>query len=134
GLAAEIVKAASTLGKPGVFVIDQFEEIFSLCQDESMRAAVGEILTSLVEDPAQRHIVILTLRNDFEEFLPRLGDFYELFREGRFDLLPMSARELRETIEQPAAAAGLHFEEGVVDALIDDLLGEPAGLPLLQFT
>ncbi len=29
---------------------------------------------------------------------------------------------------------GLKFEEGVVDALVHDILGEPAGLPLLQFT
>lgn len=29
---------------------------------------------------------------------------------------------------------GLKFEEGVVDALLQDILGEPAALPLLQFT
>ncbi len=28
----------------------------------------------------------------------------------------------------------MKFEEGVVDALLQDILGEPAALPLLQFT
>jgi len=39
-----------------------------------------------------------------------------------------------EVIEGPAAIVGLRFEEGVVDDLASKVLGERAGLPLLQFT
>jgi Novel STAND NTPase 1/WD domain, G-beta repeat len=53
---------------------------------------------------------------------------------GRVQVTPLSAAELREAIEAPAAQAGLKFEQGVVDLLLQDILGEPAGLPLLQFT
>ncbi len=49
-------------------------------------------------------------------------------------MTPLNAAELREAIERPAELVGLKFEEGVVDALINALLGEPAALPLLQFT
>jgi len=47
---------------------------------------------------------------------------------------PLGAAELREAIEKPAERAGLKFEHGVVQELLDELLGEPAGLPLLEFT
>jgi F0F1-type ATP synthase assembly protein I len=45
----------------------------------------------------------------------------------------MHAGELREAIEKPAQNVGLKFEEGLVDQLIREILGEPAALPLLQF-
>jgi tetratricopeptide (TPR) repeat protein len=41
---------------------------------------------------------------------------------------------LRDAIEKPANYVGLKFEHGIVDTLIKEILGEPAGLPLLQFT
>ena len=49
-------------------------------------------------------------------------------------VLPLNAAELREAVERPAAQAGLVFASNVVDALLQDILGEPAALPLLQFT
>jgi hypothetical protein len=49
-------------------------------------------------------------------------------------LTPLDAGELREAIEKPAELVGLKFEEGLIDKLINDVLGEPAALPLLQFT
>ena len=39
---------------------------------------------------------------------------------------------MREAIQKPAEKIGLKFESGIVDQLLQDLLGEPAGLPLLQ--
>ena len=47
---------------------------------------------------------------------------------------PLGARELRASIEEPAAQIGLRFEEGIVDTLINEFLGDPAALALLQFT
>jgi tetratricopeptide (TPR) repeat protein len=41
---------------------------------------------------------------------------------------------VRSVIEEPAQLVGLEFEEGLVDELVKDVVGEPAGLPLLQFT
>ncbi|MGG6269087.1 hypothetical protein ACQ4M3_25445 [Leptolyngbya sp. AN03gr2] len=44
-----------------------------------------------------------------------------------------SASNLREAIEKPADLVGLKFEEGIIDALIQDTLYEPDGASLLQF-
>jgi WD40 repeat protein len=131
---SHLIKMMEGLEGVGVLIIDQFEEIFTLCQDDAIRRAFITYLQRVLDQPEPRHRVILTMRSDFEELLPRLSEFYSLFESSKFDLPPMSASELREAIEEPAKLVGLRFEEGVVDALLRDLLGEPAGLPLLQFT
>ena len=74
------------------------------------------------------------MRTDFVDNVARLPALQERFEQAAVRVTPLSAGELREAITSPAAAVGLKFEAGVVDALVHDILGEPAGLPLLQFT
>jgi WD40 repeat protein len=74
------------------------------------------------------------MRSDYETSVVRLPNLQALFEQNVVRILPLMASELRESIEAPAAQIGLRFEEGVVDALLNDTLGEPAALPLLQFT
>jgi WD40 repeat protein len=123
-------------GGPGsaVVVVDQFEEVFTLCADDAVRRAFVDNLVRLSRAPGARHTVILTLRADFESQVTRLPDFEPVFEQAVMRVTPLNAGELREAIEKPAAAIGLKFEAGVVDALLRDILGEPAALPLLQFT
>jgi len=117
---------------PAVLVVDQFEELFTLANDqEAVRAFCANLLRLAEGGP---HTVILTLRSEFEPHVARLGDFYAAFQLGRFQVTPLSASQLREAIEEPAKLVGLKFEAGLVEALVNEILGEPAGLPLLQFT
>ncbi len=120
--------------QPVVLVVDQFEEIFTLCTDEKARLAFLSNLLTLVQAPGPRHTVILTMRTDFESFVARVPTFLPHFEAALLRVTPLNAAELRAVIEKPAAIAGLKFETGVVDALVQDVLGEPAALPLLQFT
>jgi hypothetical protein len=117
-----------------VLIVDQFDEIFTLCNDNRTRQAFLDNLLGLVQAPNARHTVILTMRSDFELQLVRLPRFYPLFEQAQVRVPPLAASELREAIEGPAELVGLKFQEGVVDALLGDTLGEPAALPLLQFT
>lgn len=119
---------------PLVLVVDQFEELFTLCTDERLRNAFMANLLALLRRPTPRHTVILTMRTDFESYVARLPNFQPLFEQAIVRITPLNAAELREAIERPADMVGLKFEEGVVDGLVQDLLGEPAALPLLQFT
>src|SRR5205085_558261 len=57
-----------------------------------------------------------------------------LYAASNIRVTPLSAAELREAIVQPAEPLGLKFEDGIVDQLVHEVLGEPGGLPLLQFT
>jgi hypothetical protein len=117
-----------------VFCIDQFEEIFPLAGDtDTQKAFVGNLMT-LVQAPNTSHRVILTMRVDFEDRVVKVPGFRKLFEQSRVHISPLDADGLREAIEKPAQLIGLKFEDGLVDALVQDALGEPAALPLLQFT
>ena len=119
---------------PSVLVVDQFEEVFTLCRDDSVRQAFIDNLISLIQSPGVRHTVILTMRTDFESQVARVPVFKDLFEQAQVRVTALDASELREAIEKPAELVGLKFEEGLVEALLQDVLGEPAALPLLQFT
>ncbi len=115
---------------PHVITIDQFEEIFTLCDDLDARNAFAQRLVDL----AKEHYVIVTMRSDYESRLATMPELQQLFAGGDLRATPLGAPELHEAIEEPARLIGLKFESGLVDALVHDVLGEPAALPLLQFT
>lgn len=120
--------------KPSVLFIDQFEEVFTLCEDVRARKALTDNLLEVIGAPESGHMIILTMRIDYESFVTRLETFYRHFREAEVRVPPLEADELREAIERPAERVKLEFEDGVVGYLVQDILGEPAALPLLQFT
>ena len=120
--------------RPAVLVIDQFEEIFTLCTNDRVRSAFINNILSLLQVQDIRHIVILTMRSDFESYVARLPELQSRFGEAQARVMPLVADELDDAIERPAELVGLDFENGVTAKLLRDILGEPAGLPLLQFT
>ncbi len=119
---------------PVVLLIDQFEEVFTLCYNDKIRQAFIGNLLHLLRVPAPRHTVILTMRSDFESILVQIPDLFALFEQSQVRIAAMKAPELREVIVKPAEKVGLRFEDGLVDELIHEILGETAALPLLQFT
>mgnify|MGYP001218884101 CR=1 FL=1 len=119
---------------PVLLVVDQFEEVFTLCFDDTGRRAFVACLLALFQAPELRHTLILTMRTDFESQVARLPGFQPYFEQHSIRITPLNAAELRSAIEAPAARIGLKFEQGLVDTLLQDILGEPAALPLLQFT
>ncbi|NJM08041.1 hypothetical protein HC891_20390 [Candidatus Gracilibacteria bacterium] len=119
---------------PLVLVIDQFEETFLLCRDAQLRSAFLDRLTAFVQQPAPPHRVILTMRRDFVEAVGEAPAFKLLFDEADVYIPSLTAAELREAIEEPARKVGLKFEAGVIEQLVEELQGEIAALPLLQFT
>ncbi len=124
----------SPIPDPVLLIIDQFEETFTLCTDELHRGEFLARVVALATDTGTPHHVVLTMRSDFEPFIARAEALQPLYEAGKVTLPPLTAGELRETIERPAEQVGLKFEAGVVDALLNDILGEPAALPLLQYS
>ncbi|MBK8902093.1 MAG: SUMF1/EgtB/PvdO family nonheme iron enzyme [Anaerolineaceae bacterium] len=119
--------------QPAVLTIDQFEETFTLCHDDRERDAFIDNLLGLVNARDARHLVILTMRVDYESYLNKVPLFQSLYEQGLVRVTAMNASELHAAIEQPAQAIGLKFEDGLIDALVREIVGEPAALPLLQF-
>jgi WD40 repeat protein/energy-coupling factor transporter ATP-binding protein EcfA2 len=120
--------------EPAVLLIDQFEEIFTICQDEQKRRAFIITLLNLIQMPKTRHTVIITMRTDLESNLVQIPALQSEYEKAQVRVTAMKANELREVIERPAELVGLKFEENLVEELVGEVLGKPAALPLLQFT
>ena len=116
-----------------VLVIDQFEEIFTLLDDEHVRLHLLESLLTAVLADQSRIQVIITLRADFFDRLLNYLDFGEIVSQRSEFVLPLTTDELEQAIVKPAERAGLHIETSVVSTIVHDLADQPGSLPLLQY-
>lgn len=107
-----------------VLVIDQLEEAFL---PRNAGGRFWQELRELLASP-EPLLVLATLRSDYLGQLQREGLPFE---NVLLDPLPRDA--LSRVIAQPAARAGVDFEEGLESRLIDDTATDDA-LPLLAFT
>src|SRR5579884_1441277 len=114
-----------------VLVVDQFEELFTVCNDEHERAAFVNALVDRARDP-ERTIVIVSIRGDFVDRCAAYPALAELVSANQVLVGPMTHDELRRAIELPAQRAGLRVESVLVDALLAEVADEPAALPLLS--
>ncbi|NET36631.1 MAG: hypothetical protein F6K19_32150 [Cyanothece sp. SIO1E1] len=137
-----------------MLVIDQFEELFTLCQDlperqrflacllgafvnrrqnpgDRIQESGAEAASSLISDPALAKLcVVLVMRADF------LGKCTEQVYSGLADQIqahlvtvkPMTAAELEEAIRAPARQVGLRVDDNLVTQILSDLSLEESRL------
>ncbi len=115
-----------------VVVVDQFEELFTLCRDREERQRFVDALLHAVSVPGGRTMVVLAMRADFYGEAAGYPSFAEALDASTALLGPMDEHDLRAVVEEPARVAGLRVEPGLVDLMVNDVLGEPGGLPLLS--
>lgn len=126
-----------------VLIVDQFEEVFTLCEDEAQRRTFIQTLTTVAGETTT--LVVLVVRADFYgrcTTYPELGTALE----GQQIVVPaMTAPQTRQAVEEPGRSVGLTVEPGLVDLLLADLgvreareptdgagAYEPGRLPLLS--
>ena len=127
--AAELERSLSG-GPPSLLIVDQLEEVFTLCPDEASRARFIDALMDLRETGSAS--IVVALRADFYGRCANHPRLAAALAEHQHLLGPMRIDELRRAIEGPARAAGLRLEAGLVDAMLADVEGEPGALPLLS--
>ena len=115
-----------------IVAVDQFEETFTACHDESERAAFVDALVAAARDPRRRALVLVAVRADFYGRCAAYPELARLLGACHVLVGAMRRPELRRAIELPAQVAGLRVEPELADALIADVEGEPGGLPLLS--
>jgi energy-coupling factor transporter ATP-binding protein EcfA2 len=115
-----------------VWVIDQFEEVFTLCAGEAERSQfLANILfaSSIPDGPC---VTLLTMRADFYGKCAAYPELSARIAAQQFLVSPMDLEMLREAIEEPARRVGLQFQPGLVDAILQDVENQPGSLPLLE--
>ena len=117
-----------------VVLVDQSEEVFTLCEDEAARQALFDNLLYAATVADGQAIVVLTMRADFYGKCGSYPALAAAMSDHQLLVGPMTEDELRRAIERPALLAGGEFEPGLVEMLLQDVAGQPGSLPLLQFT
>ena len=120
-------------GSEIVLVIDQFEEVFTLVENEAERSHFLDLLHAAVTETRSRVRVVITLRADFYDRPLHYPEFGELVRSRMETILPLSADGLERAISKPAEHAGVTFEPGLVAKIISEVNYQPGALPLLQY-
>ncbi|MCA2699705.1 MAG: WD40 repeat domain-containing protein [Microcystis sp. M179S2] len=115
-----------------LLIADQFEELYTLCPDETIRR---NFLDKLTTSPFERvgMVLVLTMRADFLGNALSYRPFADVLQNTDLKLGPMNREELTEVIEKPAQKLGVTFEAGLVERILDDVESEPGNLPLLEF-
>ncbi|MGW3961506.1 nSTAND1 domain-containing NTPase [Amycolatopsis sp. NPDC005003] len=114
-----------------VIVVDQFEELFTLCRDEDERRAfVDCLLTAAGEHGPAR--VVLGVRADFYARCAQYPALVTALRDRQVLVGPMDADDLRAVVREPAVRAGLTVENALVEAVVADTADEPGALPLMS--
>lgn len=131
----ECLIAASTASRV-MLVVDQFEEVFTLCRDSTERQQFFECLLGALERTGNKLCLVLAMRADFFGKCAE-QEYAELATQIEKHLVtvkPMKREELEQAITEPAKQVGLEVEQELVTQMIADVDGSPGSLPLLQYT
>ncbi|NEA99040.1 hypothetical protein G3I78_08120 [Streptomyces sp. SID13726] len=112
-------------------IVDQFEELFTLCHDSGERDRFLDLLLT-ARRPASRLRVVVVLRGDFYGHCAAHRELADAVSRAGLLVGPMDPAELREVITGPAAAVGLSVEHALTARIVDEVTGRPGALPLLS--
>ena len=121
-----------------LILVDQFEEVFTLCHDELERIAFIDKLLTAAQDHSKIVTVVVVLRADFYPHCAQYPLLRQALAAEQEYIGQMTVEELRRAIEEPAGRGGWEFEPGLVEILLSDVGAqgasepEPGALPLLS--
>jgi DNA-binding SARP family transcriptional activator/WD40 repeat protein/tRNA A-37 threonylcarbamoyl transferase component Bud32 len=120
-------------GSELLLVVDQFEELFTLVEDDDVRRRFLDALVAAVTDPRGRLRVVITLRADFYDRPLRVPGLAELLEAHQVTVAPLAPSEVAQAVTGPASTVGLTVEPDLVTTIVADVAEHPAALPLLQY-
>jgi signal transduction histidine kinase len=117
-----------------LLVVDQFEEVFTVCPKEEERHRFIELLIQVAEIPASQLAIVTTMRADFLEPCLSYESLTQLIQNEAVYMPPLVGADLGQAIIKPAKLQGYGFDEGLLAAILQHIVGQEKGcLPLLQF-
>ncbi|MBD1944355.1 AAA family ATPase [Coleofasciculus sp. FACHB-712] len=126
-----------------VLIVDQFEEVFTVCQSQAERQQFISSLLGALKQTGDKLCLIFAMRDDFLGKCVAYRELADLIQANLVMVTPMNAQELRQAVIEPAKKLGRKVEENLIDAILKDLgveveqqtrEPEPGMLPLLSYT
>ncbi|MCX4777956.1 hypothetical protein [Streptomyces sp. NBC_01264] len=115
-----------------LIVVDQFEEVFTLCGERDERDAFIGMLIAATTAATSRTRVVLGVRADFYGHCVQDSRLVEAVRDAQIAVGPMSGQELREAVTRPAMLADCTVTGPLLAAVVADATGQPGALPLVS--
>ncbi|MGD2049089.1 MAG: protein kinase, partial [Chloroflexota bacterium] len=116
-----------------LLIIDQFEELFTLVEDEERRSFFVDSLLAAIRAPRSPLRVLVTLRADFYDRPLQYESLGQLVKQNSEVILPLTSEELTWVVREPARRVGVGLEQGLAEAIVADVSDQPGSLPLLQY-
>ena len=113
-----------------LYVFDQFEEVFTLAED-NQRVEFLESLATLANQRDDRCKIVIVIRADFYAECAREAWLASRISNNQVLVGPMTENELRQAISEPARRSGYFLERGLMEAILEQAGNEPGALPLV---
>ena len=120
-------------GQRYLLVVDQFEEVFTVCIDPAQRQRFIHSLTGLSQRPDPAIQVVTTMRSDFVTPWLSSDPLTQAIQHQAVYLGTLRGEALRRAIACPAKQHGYELEPGLLELILDDVDAEENCLPLLEF-
>jgi WD40 repeat protein len=115
-------------GRDVLLVVDQFEELFTLCPDPEERTRFVAALVARTETTR----VVIGVRADFYPHCIEMRDLAPLLARASMPVEVLTEDELREVVTEPARRVGLSVERALVTRIVADTAGQPGAMPLVS--
>ncbi|XGV96479.1 MAG: caspase family protein [Leptolyngbya sp. BL-A-14] len=134
---ASLMSAKHSRNSRLLLIIDQFEEVFTLCQGgqaERDRQSFFNSLITALHDLGDCFSVVVVLRADFFGKYSLYNGLAEQIEQHLVTVTPLTYEQIKTSIVKPAEKAGITCEPNLVYNILLDVVGAPGELPLLQYT
>lgn len=118
--------------REALVIVDQFEEVFTLCADEEERLVFITALMHLAAASTGGARLVLGVRADFFGHCLHYPQLRQVLGEGPVLVGAMTADELRLAITRPAIDLGYAVETALVTRLVSEATNQPGVLPLMS--
>jgi WD40 repeat protein/serine/threonine protein kinase len=132
-IAAGLVELAEARDTRLVVIVDQAEELLTMCSDDALRIGFAEALVAASSSPRVR--VVLALRDDFLCAIEQLPAWRGRLGRAVHVLGPPRRDDLERMITVPARRRGFTFDDAALPReIVEQVDGRAGALPLVAFT
>lgn len=134
-LAADPATTGTSRNRPRLLlIVDQLEEVFTLCTSDQERQQFFNCLTYALREADDCFSLLISLRSDFFHKCLNHRELAQLITQRMVMLKSLTYEQIKNTIVRPARKVGLVCEPNLVYTMLLDIIGSPGEMALLQYT
>ncbi|MEH1900004.1 MAG: hypothetical protein V7L04_00900, partial [Nostoc sp.] len=116
-----------------LLLVDQSEEVFTVCADHKERQRFIELLTQVVEIHNSRLAVVITMPANFLEPYLESPSLTHLIKTEPVFMPPLTGVDLKQTITEPTKLQADSVQKALLLKILQNVKQQPEFLPLLEF-